>query len=150
MRADKTLVHAVLVLFALAVPQWAAAENSKDVGEYVIHYNAFPSDVLSPQISRQYGLARSKERGILNITVLRKVMGTASQPVSAWVKATATNLSGQLRSIPMREIRERNAIYYIAQMRVADQETLRFNVRVQPIGTKETYTVEFSQQFHTR
>ena len=38
------LLAGVLLLFPLAV----AAENSKDFGEYVIHYNAMATDFLPP------------------------------------------------------------------------------------------------------
>jgi hypothetical protein len=142
------LIPILLILSLL--PSWLAAhENFVDVGEYTIHYNAFTSDVLSPQIARRYGIVRSKSRGILNITVLKKVMGTPSQPVSAWVRATATNLEGQLRMLSMREIRARNAIHYIAQFSVAHEETLQFRVSVQPLGQRKSFTLEFSEKFYT-
>lgn len=146
----KSMVGFALALAAVFLSHVAQAENSKDVGDYTIHYNAFNSDILSPQIARQYHIQRSKNRGILNVTVLKKVMGTSSQPVSARVRTTATNLTGQLKMLPMRQIRERNAIYYIAQFRVADEETLNFRIEVQPLGQPQSYVVEFQNKFYTR
>ena len=62
---------------------------------------------------------------------------------------TATNLNGQMRTIHMREVREGNAIYYLGEFGVANEETIRFNVRVQPQGTMNVLQVEFSQDFYT-
>ncbi len=146
---NNVLAVAFSVLLGI-LPQWALAENVKDIGDYTIYYNAFISDILSPEIARQYGIVRSKTRAVLNINVLKKVMGTPGQPVKAVVKATATNLTGQLKALPMREIREQNAIYYLSQFIVAHDETLDFRVEVQPLGQPDAYTVEFRQKFYTR
>ena len=144
------IIAATVALLALMWPQWAAAENSKQFGEYVVHYNAFTSDTLAPDIARRYGFVRSKNRGLLNITVLKSGSGATGVPVTAQVRATATNLTGQLKTLSVREVREREAIYYIGEFRVADAETLRFNVEVQPDGDRQWHRVVFSQQFFTR
>ena len=70
-----------------------SAEQSKTFGEYTIHYVAFTTDLLSPEVARLYKIRRSKNRAILNISVLKKVMETTGQPVKAQVEATATNLT---------------------------------------------------------
>ena len=50
--------HFFKVLFVFAVTLGSAnsyAENSKEFGDYVVHYNAFRSDTISPEIAKQYG-----------------------------------------------------------------------------------------------
>ena len=126
------------------------AENSEDFGDYVIHYNALATDMLPPVIARDYRITRSQNRGMVNITVLKKVLGSPGQPVHARVETHARNLAGQDRNISMREIREGNAIYYIGEFGVANEETLNFKVRVRPQGERDFYEVEFSQDFYTR
>jgi len=32
----------------------AGAQQSRDVGNYVIHYNALNTDLISPQVAKQY------------------------------------------------------------------------------------------------
>ena len=134
---------------ALLLPLASTAENSKDFGQYVVHFNALATDVLPPQVAREYRITRSQNRGMINITVLKKVLGSPGQPVHARVTASAQNLAGQYREIRMREIREGNAIYYLGEFRVANEETLRVNVRARPQGIPDYLEVQFSQDFYT-
>jgi hypothetical protein len=127
----------------------ASADQSKDFGDYTIHYSAFTTDVLSQDVARAYNITRSKNRAMLNISVLKKVMETTVQPVKAVIESTATNLSAQLKTIEMRELSEQGAIYYIAELPVAHRETLKFNIAVTPDGEEITYRFSFDQQFFT-
>jgi Domain of unknown function (DUF4426) len=139
-------------LLALALSMNAPctrADNSKDFGDYVIHYNSFATDMLTPEVAREYHITRSQNIGMVNITVLKKVLGSPGQPVHARVEVTATNLNGQLRKIQMREVREGNAIYYIGEFGVANEETVKFDVQVRPQGNMDYLKVEFSQDFYT-
>ncbi len=146
----KYLLVPWFLLLTLVAPLSVLAENSQDFGDYVIHYNALATDMLPPAVARDYHITRSQNRGMLNITILKKVLGSPGQPVHARVEASAKNLAGQDRSIRMREIREGNAIYYIGEFGVANEETLKFSVRARPQGERDFYTVEFSQDFYTR
>ena len=142
-------VFSWLVGLALLLPISASAENSKDFGDFVIHYNAMATDMVPPEVARKYRITRSQNRGMINITVLKKVLSSPGQPVHARVDVNALNLAGQGRRISMREIREGNAIYYIGEFGVANEETLNFNVRARPQGSQETVEVRFSQDFYT-
>jgi len=135
----------LLTLFSLPV----VAEQSVEFGDYTIHYNAFPTTILPAEVARGYGITRSKSRGLLNVTVLKKVLGTSSRPVEATLRVTAVNLTGQVREIPMRKVEEENAIYYLGEFVVRNEETLRFTVEVLPEHQGPGTKVEFSQQFFT-
>ena len=147
--SPRNIIYPWLLGALLLFPLAGAAENSRDFGEYVVHFNALATDILPPQVARDYRITRSQNRGMINITILKKVLGSPGQPVHAHVTTTAQNLAGQHREIRMREIREGNAIYYIGEFRVANEETLKFNVRARPQGTPEYLEVEFSQDFYT-
>ena len=138
-----------LSILILAVATPAIAEQAKNFGDYEIHYVAFTTDILSPEVAKSYNLTRSKNRALLNISVLKNVMGTSSQPVRAKVVASATNLSSQLKKFEIRELGEQGAIYYIAEIPVNHRETLKFNLNVTPDGEENTYTFSFQQQFFT-
>lgn len=142
-------VFSCLIGLVLLLPITASAENSKDFGEFVIHYNAMATDMVPPEVAHKYRITRSQNRGMINITVLKKVLNSPGQPVHAHVEVNALNLAGQGRTIRMREIREGNAIYYIGEFGVANEETLNFNVLAHPQGSQETVEVRFSQDFYT-
>ncbi|HFD80594.1 MAG TPA: DUF4426 domain-containing protein [Gammaproteobacteria bacterium] len=145
----KNLLTFILGLL-LAFAGTAFAENSQDFGDYVVHFNALGTTQLPPTVTKEYGIKRSKNRGMINIAILRKVLGTTGNPVSAEVSASATNLTGQKRDIALREIREGTAIYYIGDFPITNEEVLRFTVHVKPEGQKDRYEVNFKQQFFTR
>lgn len=145
----KTLLPTLLGLL-LILSGTASAENSQDFGDYVVHFNALNTNYLSPAITREYGLKRSKNRGMLNIAVMRKVMGTTGTPVTAEINASATNLTGQKRDIALREVREGTAIYYIGDFPISNEETLRFKLHVKPAGDREANEVKFTHQFFTQ
>jgi len=138
-------------LFGLLIAVGGAsfAENSQDFGDYVVHFNALNTTYLPPAATHEYSIKRSRNRGMINITVLYKTLGTAGKPVAASVAADATNLTGQKRAISLREVREGPAIYYIGDFPITNEETLRFKVNVKPEGQKEVYEVNFKQQFFT-
>ena len=139
------------LLFASLLFSWNLfAENSTTAGEYIIHHNALTTDTLTPQIASAYQIQRSKSRGMVNIAVLKTDSAGKPQPVSAKVTLASRNLVGQIRDIPLREIRQAEAIYYIADFPVADREHLHFKTTVLAAG--QTYPIEasFQQQFYTR
>jgi hypothetical protein len=146
----KRLLSILLLAGSLVVAVDAAAQQSQDFGDYVVHYNALNTNLIPPQVAQAYGIARSPSRALLNITVMKKVMDTPGTPVSATVSATGTNLTGQLREIPIREIKDpENAIYYIGEFPVHHLETYRFEVQVAVEGEDEPLMVRFRQQFYT-
>ncbi|MBI5462014.1 MAG: DUF4426 domain-containing protein [Gammaproteobacteria bacterium] len=149
MRHTNKLLH----LFGLAclclIAASARAENSQDFGDYVVHFNALTTDLLQPKVATEYNIKRSGSHAMLNIVVLRKVLGATGQPVTATVTGMATTLNGQQRTLNLREIREPNAIYYIADFDVGNEEILTFKLDVRPEGEKTAYQVQFRQQFFT-
>jgi len=125
------------------------AENSTVVGGYVIHHNAITTDNLDPQVASAYGIRRSKERGMLNISVIRGEPGKVGTPVEARIKVTARNLIGQERNIALREIREGDAIYYIGDFPVVDREQLDFFIQATPAGEHQPLKAQLRQTFYT-
>lgn len=134
------------LLFSAAVP----AQQSQDFGEYVVHYNALNTNLIPPQVAQAYGITRSSNRALLNVTVLKKVMDTPGTPVGARVTANGTNLTGQRREIELREINEPGgAIYYVGQFPVHNLETYIFDIAVAIEGESDPLDVRFKQQFYT-
>ena len=118
-------------------------------GEYELHYNAVRSDQLSADIARNYGVTRSKNRVLLNISVLHKT--DAGKAVDADVTANSRNLAGQGQGISLRRIGEGNAIYYLGEVVFSGTQTLIFDIAATPAGStipiKASLTREFSTEF---
>jgi hypothetical protein len=125
----------------------ASTETSKDFGDYVVHFNALPTSQLSPDVARQYDIARSDNRAILNVSIIEKNPGSIGTSVSGAVSASAINLTGQLKNITVREIREETAIYYIGEVLVSNEETLIFTIDVTPLNDSSRFTLRYMKQF---
>ncbi len=126
-----------------------AGATSADIGDYVVHFSAQSTDQLPPDIARAYNIVRSKNRAMLNISIIRE---SDNAPVAGTVTVKTVNLTGQLKNVTMRKIEEPGdvaAIYYIGETPVANRETLIFDISVQPEGTTTTSEVRFKRQFYT-
>jgi len=147
-----TVLNWVTVVLALTllVPFSSRAEQAKDFGKYRIHYSAIQTSFLSPKVSHDYGIGRSRNRIMLNIAVQEKTDDGKNKSIVASVNVTATNLTGQLKSLSMRPIHDRDVIYYIGELGVAHGETLNFKIDVKPENTKENLVFSFRQKFYTR
>lgn len=127
------------------------AQQFENIGDYRVHYSAMNTRMLPAEVASAYGITRSGKRAMINISVLRKAdsQDKMDAPVSASVDASAVNLTGQLREIPLREIQEEDAIYYIGSFRIANEETLTFDISVRPEGSQQPPAgFSFKQKFY--
>lgn len=125
--------------------QPAGATNA-DIGDHIVHFSAQSTDQLPPEVARAYNIVRSKNRAMLNVSVLQESDGT---PVAAVVSVKTVNLTGQLKSVTMRQINEGDAIYYIGEVAIANRETLVFDISVTPEGSAQASAVRFKREFFT-
>lgn len=126
-----------------------AGPTSADIGDYVVHFSAQSTDELPPEVALAYNILRSKNRAMLNVSVIRK---SDNQSVSASVAVKTVNLTGQLKNVTMRKIAEPGevgAVYYIGETPVANRETLVFDITVKPEGENSASEVRFKRQFYT-
>ncbi|MCY1492004.1 hypothetical protein D9M68_258070 [compost metagenome] len=130
----------ILFLCALCLALPALAERKISFGELDVHYSAFNSSFLQPEIASATGLTRSKTQGVLNIAVVK-----AGKTGPAKVSGQVTDLLGKARTLNFKEVNDGGAIYYLAQFPVDQQETLRFNVQVQA-GEGASNSFDFSQE----
>jgi len=139
-----SLLFSVFAL--LALPLTASADQAEDFGDYRVHYNAFVSNLLTPEVARAYDLTRSRYHAVVNITVQKKQDGDY-KPVSAKVTGTATNLYGKQQRLDMKKVTERTAIYYLGELPFSNEETLKFDIQVTPEGEQIAHNIQFKQQF---
>jgi hypothetical protein len=145
--------HLLKILLVSALPLWssgAPAENSSGVpiadtapietsaelGPYELHYSLFPSTFLSETVAGAYGITRATNRAVINVSLREKLGDGTTREQSAQVKGSYSDLI-QKKPLEFREVREQGAIYYIAEFRHSNRETLRFDLVVTPPGGPE-------------
>jgi Domain of unknown function (DUF4426) len=139
----RTLLAVLGLLTAIA----ASADQSAKFGDVEVHYNAMPTSDLLPEVAKAYAIERSKTRGLLTVSVLKKNRLGVAEPIMAKIKASAVNQYAQLIPIDMREIKEGSAIYYLGVFRVAPPDTYVFSLEIMPAGKSKPLKTEFRRQF---
>ena len=141
----KSIIMSCCLISALLVSTAASAENMKKMGKMNIHYMAIGATFFTPEIAKAYGIERSKYNGLVNISVLdNSKQGTPAKTVS--ITGTARNLADQKKTLSFKEVREGDAIYYLAEVDYRNDETIRFDLTI--TDGEETHQLEFSQKFY--
>lgn len=135
------MTRIALLLMSLCLSLPALAEQKQSYGDLDVHYSAFNSGFLQPEVAAATGLVRSKTQGVVNVAVLKA--GTAS---SAKVSGTVKNLLGQNTALSFKEVKEGKAIYYLAQFPFEQRETLRFTLNV-TAADGVPHSFDFNQEF---
>jgi len=140
----------ILVLLAALTSLPVIAQQAQEFGDYIVHYNALSSSLITPEVAKAYGIRRSDSRALINISVLKNTEKQLATAVKAKVTTSGRNLTGQTRNVEMREINEGDdAIYYIGELSVRNMETFDFTVVVLVEGQSKPFKVKFRQQFYT-
>ena len=132
-----------LLLASLTLPSYA--EQAIYSPDYDIHYNAFNTMMVPPEVAQSYGFTRARNRALLNISVLDS---STKKALPAVVTGTRTNIIGQLLPLEFVQIKEQNAIYYIAQLRFTEEEMWRFELQIQPDLNADAIPLKFNQTFY--
>jgi len=131
------------IVFGLLLSFKAIAEQKKELGSWDVHYIAFTSTFLTPQVAKEYGLVRSKFNGIINISVLDR-QDKAAQSVI--LTGEAKNLIGVIKSLKFKQVTEGKAIYYLAVLPFSDQEQYRISIDIN--NGLEQKTLKFQHKFY--
>ena len=117
----------------------------KQLGDWEVHYIAFPSTFLQPSIAKHYGLERSKYSGVINISVLdSRHKDKPAQQVE--IVGQARNLLGNTVTLDFKEVVEGEAVYYIAPIKFTNEEIYRFNIDLKQ--GRQQHTLKFQQKFY--
>ena len=132
-----------LVTACLSVTAMAAdiikGERQETFGDVTVHYNTFNSTFLTPDIAKSAELIRSKNQGVINVSVIKD-----GKPLISNVSGTVKDLTSQTVPLKFKQITEQGAVYYIAQYPVEQQEVRTFEIKVQT-GDKIN-TINFNQE----
>ena len=114
-------------------------ERKETFGDVTVHYNTFNSTFLTPDIAKAAQLIRSKNQGVINVSVIKD-----GKPQIASVTGTVKDLTSNSVALKFRQVTEQGAIYYIAQYPVPQQETRTFEIKVQ--NGDKINTINFNQE----
>jgi len=115
------------------------SDRQEKFGDTTVHYNTFNSTYLTPEVAKAAELTRSKNQGVINISVLKD-----GKPQMAQVSGTVKDLTSQSVTLNFKQVTEQGAIYYIAQYPVPQQETRTFQIKVQT--GDNINTINFNQE----
>ncbi|WP_068458556.1 MULTISPECIES: DUF4426 domain-containing protein [unclassified Oleiphilus] len=146
-------IHVCLFMLGMLMAADSYAEQKKvfaapDGTEYEVHYIAFNSTFLQPEVARQYDLTRSKALGVVNVSVLKVNENGVREAVGAIVNMNAKNDIQQVQHLSMQQVIEGKAIYYIAQLQYREGEILTFDISVFPQGVSDPFRLRFSHNFY--
>lgn len=137
-----SLAKLLLTAAILWLPQ--ATAEVKSAGPYQVHFSAFESTFLSPQIANQYQITRSRFQAVINVSVLDPRKNNAAAQVE--LSGQAKNLLGHNIELKFKEVKEEQAIYYLEQLKYSNEETFRFFLEIEtPEGR---YPVQFMKKFY--
>ena len=110
---------AVLILVAGVL----SAEQKQAFGDYEVHYSVFNPSFLRAEVAERYDVVRGRDKAVVNVSIL-----DGERSVALPVTGTVKNLLGQLQPLDFREVKEGEAVYYLAMLTYQDRDTLRFEI----------------------
>ena len=134
---------AVIGIIALLVSTEAAAEQKIQIGEFEIHYTAFPSMLVPADTANLHGLTRAENRLLLTLSVRR-----TGEPVPARVTGQVVNILNQAQPLTFFEVSEQTAIYYLAEVVNQEKDWLRFTLEIEFSKDHPPYVLEFNRQYY--
>ena len=141
-RSPFATLATVLLLALLATTTRA---EMRQYGSFEVHYSVFSSSFLQPGIAAAYGIVRAKDRALVNIAVRRGTGDAAT--VSAVLSGTRGDLIHKA-PLEFREIREEQAVYYIAEFGFVSGETQYFDIAIQPAGEARPLVLQFNHALY--
>lgn len=138
----------------------AYAQKSETFDAFELHYSVVNTTFLSPQVAATYNITRGKKNAILNLALRENLEVPLKENVEPGVEieieteARSMQLTGrtwdliQGQKLTFQEVREGEAIYYIAQFTFINEEWRFFEFDFQPAGSDKTYTYKFKHQLY--
>jgi hypothetical protein len=136
-------------LFALwlaLLPGLVLAQQTETFGPFELHYSVVNTTFLDPTVAATYGITRGEKRAILNVAV-RENLADGSKARAMELQGRTSDLMQQ-QALEFREIREGDAIYYIAEFSFINEEWRFFEIEFRPEGATQSYTYKFKHQLY--
>ena len=142
------MIRTWLAILAFAFCGTAAAQSVTSDG-ITVHYAAWPSSELDPDVARALGIVRSAQRVLLQVAVRRGEPGL-EVAVPAEVSVLVRDPDGRALAPRMRRIDAGRAEYWLGEHRIEADTRLRFEVEVRVPGRTAPIRAVFAQDFFIR
>lgn len=114
-------------------------------GRYQVHYMALNTTFLTPEISKNYSIKRSRYNAFVNVSILDTLID-GNPAIRGKLTGKAVNLTGNTKILEFKEVIEGNAIYYIAELPFRNEE--RFTITIEAINRDGLNSqISFKQKF---
>ena len=140
-----TLLLTTFILTSTVLSTSVFADNMKKLGSMNVHYMALGATFLTPEIAKAYQIERSRYNGLINISVLDNSQENTPAKMVA-ISGKARNDVGQIKFLEFQEVKEGDAIYYLAQLKYSNEETFHFDIVI--TDGKEQHKLTFKQTFY--
>lgn len=138
------LIASMLMLTGLSAFSLAENDNVFKQDDYEVHYSTFNTSFLNEKIASTYGIVRSKSKALLNVAVLKKNNDGFMKPVSASLTGQTYDLI-LIKALDFFEVREGDAVYYLAQFDIDHKIPLYFTVNVKADPNQPAMKVQFKK-----
>lgn len=138
-----------LSLGLLLISSLATASDNQPFtafGEYTVLHTVFNSSFLQPEVARAYKLTRGKNQALVNIAIIKNTPEGSTRGLPAEVSGSIRNLMQQQKPLNFIEIKEQDAVYFLAPFRIDSEEVVHFNVEVKYEG--RTFPLTFSKHLY--
>jgi len=122
------------------------AQQSEQFDAFELFYSVVNTTFLAPEVAATYSIKRGKKNAILNLAV-REHVEVGSEPRPMLLQGKTWDLI-QGEPLEFQEIREGEAIYYIAEFAFINEEWRFFEIDFRPEGASQSYTFKFKHQLH--
>jgi hypothetical protein len=139
------LILSTLIWLAL-LPTQALAQQMETFGRFELYYSVVNTTFLDPKIASSYGIVRGEKRAIINLAV-RENLADGSTSRAMKLQGRTWDLI-QSQTLEFTEVREGDAIYYIAKFQFINEEWRFFEMDFRPTGADQTYSFKFKHQLY--
>lgn len=134
-------------ILLLSTVVFANTDTMQSVGNYQVHYSSLNTSFLSADVAKAYGITRGKDKALLNVAVLKKQSNGQYLPVQAKVTVELYDLIHK-KNLPVQEVVEEYAIYYLAPFDIDHKVTVYFTVVAQVEGRQTPLEIKFKRKLY--
>lgn len=135
------------LLISLSTQAQPAPEVTSDqtFGDHRVVFSAFNSSFVQPEVATRHNITRGRNRGLVNIALIE---GDHITGRAAIVEGTVTDIMSRQRVLEFFEVREGDAVYYLAPFSFSNQDPLTFRINVQTEAEGSVMPVSFQRTFY--
>ncbi|MFL6715744.1 MAG: DUF4426 domain-containing protein [Burkholderiaceae bacterium] len=122
----------LVILVAASGPALSQAHVSEE-GAFRLRASTVSSETLPESTAKAHGIERDPRRGVLNVTILHNEK-SGEKTMRGDVEATARDLTGQKRTVPMKEVDANGYVSYMGTYDFVRGEVIDFLIDAKPQG----------------